>query len=78
MRVTPEGVPMMSEANQARTWRRASASGQEGGNCVEIGSTGKARDAVRDSKNAGPTLVFTSSDGAVAAMVNAVRRNKHE
>jgi hypothetical protein len=34
-------------------WRKSSASGGDGGNCVEVASIG----AVRDSKNpAGPTL----------------------
>lgn len=35
-------------------WRKASRSGGEGGNCVELANVGR----VRDSKNAaGPTLI---------------------
>ncbi|PRY43451.1 DUF397 domain-containing protein [Umezawaea tangerina] len=40
------------------SWRKASRSGQSGGECVEIALCADA-DGVRDSKNAtGPALVF--------------------
>ncbi len=43
-------------------WRKASRSGGNGGDCVEVASTGKARLAVRDSKNPnGPKLTFAPS-----------------
>lgn len=47
-------------------WRKATRSGGEGGNCVELGSTG----VVRDSKNPdGPVLTATLSD-----LISAVKR----
>ena len=47
-------------------WRKASRSGGEGGNCVEVAST---LDRVRDSKNpTGPTL-----RGDIAVFVAAVK-----
>jgi hypothetical protein len=43
-------------------WRTVSYSGGNGGGCVEVASTGKARLAVRDSKNPnGPKLAFAPS-----------------
>ena len=40
-------------------WRKASYSGGNGGDCVEVASTGKAHVAVRDSKDPnGPKLAF--------------------
>jgi hypothetical protein len=43
------------------TWRKASYSGGNGGECVEVASNGNAVVAVRDSKDPnGPKLVFTS------------------
>jgi hypothetical protein len=42
------------------TWRKASYSGGNGGNCVEVAATRKAVVAVRDSKDLdGPRLAFT-------------------
>jgi Domain of unknown function (DUF397) len=42
------------------TWRKASYSGANGGECVEVASTGKTLVAVRDSKDPdGPNLAFT-------------------
>ena len=42
------------------TWRKASLSGGNGGECVEVASTGKPLIAVRDSKAPnGPKLAFT-------------------
>lgn len=41
-------------SNQPLRWRKASYSGGNGGNCVEVAHTG---DRIRDSKNpAGPIL----------------------
>jgi hypothetical protein len=41
------------------TWRKASYSGGNGGECVEVASTGKTLVAVRDSKDPnGPRLAF--------------------
>ncbi|KAA2264671.1 DUF397 domain-containing protein [Solihabitans fulvus] len=48
----------MSQNLSNIVWRKSSRSGQDGGNCVEIGFAG-TRVGVRDSKNAdGPALVF--------------------
>ena len=44
------------------TWRKSSYSGGNGGECIEVASTGKAFVAVRDSKDPnGPKLAFTPS-----------------
>ena len=44
------------------TWRKTSYSGDNGGGCIEVASTGKTLVAVRDSKHPnGPKLAFTSS-----------------
>ena len=44
------------------TWRKASYSGDNGGACVEVASTGQSLVAVRDSKDpCGPELVFDPS-----------------
>ena len=46
-------------------WRKASYSGDNGGNCVEVARNLPAVVAVRDSKDpAGPALVFTPSEWA--------------
>jgi Domain of unknown function (DUF397) len=46
-------------------WRKASYSGDNGGNCVEVARNLPGVVAVRDSKNpAGPALVFTRDDWA--------------
>lgn len=42
------------------TWRTSSYSGDNGGNCVQVGATGYGVVAVRDSTNLrGPVLTFT-------------------
>jgi hypothetical protein len=42
-------------------WRTSSYSGDNGGNCVEVGATSRSVVAVRDSTNpSGPALTFTS------------------
>jgi hypothetical protein len=47
--------------NSHVTWRKSSYSGGNGGNCVEVASTGQPLIAVRDSKDPyGPKLAFTS------------------
>jgi Domain of unknown function (DUF397) len=46
-------------------WRKASYSGDNGGNCVEVARNLPGVVAVRDSKNpAGPALVFTQDEWA--------------
>jgi len=48
--------------NSHVTWRKSSYSGGNGGNCVEVASTGKPLVAVRDSKDPnGPKLAFSPS-----------------
>jgi hypothetical protein len=48
--------------NSHVTWRKSSYSGGNGGNCVEVASTGKSLVAVRDSKHPnGPKLTFSPS-----------------
>ncbi|MEU6716848.1 DUF397 domain-containing protein [Nonomuraea sp. NPDC046802] len=47
------------------TWRKATASGGTGGNCVEVAPLSGGRVAVRHSKDrSGPALVFTESEWA--------------
>jgi hypothetical protein len=42
------------------TWRKASRSGENGGNCVELADAAGAMVAVRDSKDPdGPVLLLT-------------------
>ncbi|QMU75789.1 DUF397 domain-containing protein [Streptacidiphilus sp. PB12-B1b] len=54
------------------TWRKASYSGPNGGECVEIGEGLTNVAPVRDSKDPhGPALLFTPE--AVAAFVAAVK-----
>lgn len=54
----------------ATAWRKASYSGDTGGNCVEV-ATQPTRVAVRDSKNPeGP--FFTVSPAAFAAFVGVL------
>ena len=44
-------------------WRKASLSGNNGGNCVEVAGNLPGVVAVRDSKDRyGPVLVFTPAD----------------
>lgn len=46
-------------------WRKATASGGTGGDCVEVAPLTHGRVAVRDSKHpTGPALVFTASEWA--------------
>jgi Domain of unknown function (DUF397) len=42
------------------TWRKSTYSGANGGDCVEVASTGQSLVAVRDSKDPnGPNLAFS-------------------
>lgn len=44
-------------------WRKASQSGNNGGNCVEVASNLPGVVAIRDSKDQhGPVLAFTSAE----------------
>ncbi|MFI7635608.1 DUF397 domain-containing protein [Nonomuraea sp. NPDC049400] len=44
-------------------WRKARASGSNGGSCVEVAPLSGGRVAVRDSKDrSGPALVFTAAE----------------
>jgi len=46
-------------------WRKAKASGPNGGSCVEVAPLSGGRVAVRDSKNrSGPALIFTAPEWA--------------
>jgi hypothetical protein len=46
-------------------WRKATASGSNGGSCVEVAPLSGGRVGVRDSKDrGGPALVFTASEWA--------------
>jgi len=48
--------------NSHVTWRKSSHSGGNGGNCIEVASTGELLIAVRDSKDPdGPKLSFAPS-----------------
>ncbi|MEO3819489.1 DUF397 domain-containing protein [Plantactinospora sp. B24E8] len=47
---------------QRPSWRKASRSGQSGGDCVEVADNLPGRVLVRDSKDqSGPVLTFTPS-----------------
>ncbi len=47
------------EGNRAVTWRKSSYSGNNGGDCVEVGTAARMI-AVRDSKDPhGPVLAFS-------------------
>ncbi|MEE6260012.1 DUF397 domain-containing protein [Plantactinospora sonchi] len=47
---------------QRPSWRKASRSGQNGGNCVEVADNLPGRVLVRDSKDqSGPVLTFAPS-----------------
>jgi len=47
------------DGNRAITWRKSSYSGNNGGQCVEVGDVARVI-AVRDSKDPhGPVLAFT-------------------
>jgi hypothetical protein len=46
-------------ASKAILWRKSSYSGDQGGDCVEVGETPDTTVAIRDSKNpAGPVLTL--------------------
>ncbi|OLF07130.1 hypothetical protein BLA60_28370 [Actinophytocola xinjiangensis] len=58
---------MLPDLTGAR-WRKASASGGEGGQCVELANVG----AVRDSKNPdGPRL-----NADISGLISAVKRDQ--
>ncbi len=47
--------------NSHLTWRKSTYSGGNGGECIEVASTGRPLVAVRDSKDPnGPNLAFTT------------------
>ncbi len=47
--------------NSHLTWRKSTHSGGNGGECIEVASTGRPLVAVRDSKDPnGPNLAFTT------------------
>ncbi|MEV4574767.1 DUF397 domain-containing protein [Nonomuraea jabiensis] len=58
-------MPNSEELKDAK-WRKARASGGNGGDCVEVAPLSGGCVAVRDSKDkdAGPVLVFTGSEWA--------------
>ena len=52
------------DGNSAVTWRKSSYSGNNGGQCVEVGDAARVI-AVRDSKDPhGPVLAFARRPGA--------------
>jgi hypothetical protein len=58
-------------------WRKASYSGNGGGNCVEVASNVRGLVAVRDSKDPdGPTLSFT--EGAWSVFVQGIKQGEFE
>ncbi|MFB4305205.1 DUF397 domain-containing protein [Actinomadura sp. GTD37] len=60
----------------AVVWRKASRSGHEGGNCVEVAGVARVV-AVRDSKDPdGPKLAFTSA--AWRAFAHRVTSGAHD
>ena len=59
---------MFPDLNDDLRWRKASASGGEGGQCVEVHPAG----AVRDSKNPAAGVLLAS----VPALVHAVKTGR--
>lgn len=56
-------------------WRKASRSGNNGGNCVEVATSLPRAVAIRDSKDQqGPVLIFTPDDWQ--AFCNGVKRGE--
>jgi Domain of unknown function (DUF397) len=56
-------------------WRKASLSGNNGGNCVEVATSLPGVVAIRDSKDQqGPLLIFTSDEWE--AFCNGVKRGE--
>jgi hypothetical protein len=56
-------------------WRKASLSGNNGGNCVEVATSLPGVVAIRDSKDQdGPVLIFTSEEWE--AFCNGVNRGE--
>jgi hypothetical protein len=56
-------------------WRKASLSGNNGGNCVEVATSLPGVVAIRDSKDQqGPALIFTSDQWE--AFCNGVKRGE--
>jgi len=63
------------DMNSACIWRKASKSGNNGGNCVEIGTTPAGSiAAIRDSKSP-ERGHLTVSTGAFAAFIADVKRS---
>lgn len=59
------------------TWRKASFSGDQGGDCVEVADLPNGGRLVRDSKNpTGPRLAFTP--GEWTAFVKGVRAGEFD
>ncbi|MFC5815130.1 DUF397 domain-containing protein [Nonomuraea harbinensis] len=58
-------------------WRKATASGDNGGQCVEVATNLPGVVAVRDSKNpTGPALVFTPGEWNV--FLNGAKRGEFD
>lgn len=58
----------LTQSSDDLTWRKASRSSAEGGNCVEVAELPGGGRAVRDSKDpSGPVLRFTPAEWAAFA-----------
>ncbi|MFC4012422.1 DUF397 domain-containing protein [Nonomuraea purpurea] len=54
---------MIEDELTTAAWRKATASGGTGGDCVEVAPLSHGRVAVRDSKQpSGPALIFTPAE----------------
>jgi hypothetical protein len=67
---------MANSEQSGITWRKSTASGGGGGNCVQVAFTGESV-LVRDSKDqSGPVLSFSYSEWA--AFLVGTRRNEFD
>jgi hypothetical protein len=62
------------EGNHVITWRKSSYSGNNGGNCVEVGAAVQVI-AVRDTKQGGAGPVLRFAPGAWRRFAGQVRRS---
>lgn len=67
------------DVNRALTWRKASRSGNNGGNCVEVayGRDGRAAGRIRDSKSPERGHLAVTPD-VLGAFLTSVKRGEYD
>jgi Domain of unknown function (DUF397) len=68
----------MEDSSSVITWRKASFSGTNGGNCVEVGQTGDGTVHVRDTKDHGHGPVHRYTPAEWRAFVAGVRNGEFD